>query len=258
MGDGINDAPALKIADVSLAVDEAVDVARDAADIILLQRSLHIIVDGIAQGRIVFADTVKYIKSTLSANFGNFYSVAISSLFIDYLPILPLQILTLNLISDFPMISISTDTVAFEDIQRPQKYDFKDIALLTTILGIVSSIFDFITFRLFYAISPAVLQTNRFIVSVFTELWLIYSIRTSRFFLRAPAPSYQLIILTALAGIIALLTPFTQLGRQALDFIRPTNQNLATIFTIVVCYFVTTEVVKLIYYKTMGNNSYSK
>jgi len=112
---------------VSLAVDSAADIAREAADIILLQKNLEVIIEGIRGGRAVFANSVKYLKATLASNFGNFYAIAISSLFISFLPMLPIQILLLNLLSDFPMISIATDNVDAAELTRPKKYEVREI-----------------------------------------------------------------------------------------------------------------------------------
>ena len=142
LGDGINDAPALKVAGVSLVVPNASDIARETADIILLKNDLNVIVKGIKEGRKIFANSNKYIKATLAANFGNFYAVAIAFLIIDFLPMLPLQILLLNLLSDFPMIAIATDNVDKEELLSPKKYEVKDIIIITTILGVLISIFE--------------------------------------------------------------------------------------------------------------------
>ena len=149
LGDGINDAPALKVAGVSLVVANASDIAREAADIVLLKNDLNVIVEGIKEGRTIFANSSKYIKATLASNFGNFYAVAIASLIIDFLPMLPLQILLLNLLSDFPMIAIATDRVDKEELLSPKKYQVKNIIIVATIFGILKSVFEFIFFAMF-------------------------------------------------------------------------------------------------------------
>lgn len=249
MGDGINDAPALKIAHVSMAVDTAADIARDAADIILLQKSLRVIVDGIHEGRIVFANMIKYIKSTLAANFGHFYSLAIVSLFIDFLPMLPSQLLLVSLLTDFPLIAISTDTVSFNDINKPKKYDLKDIALVTMLLGIIVMIADFIIFRLFYTGTPAVLQTNWFICSVLIELSFFYSIRTTGWFYKAPFPSLPVMTLSCLVACITVILPFSALGQNFLHFTPPSMHDLALIGIIVIGYFIVTDIVKVLFYR---------
>ncbi|MHB8807774.1 MAG: cation-translocating P-type ATPase, partial [Anaerolineaceae bacterium] len=146
LGEGINDAPALKSAHVSLVVESASDIARETADIILLKQDLGVIIKGIYEGRKAFHNTVNYIRATLLSNFGNFYAVAFASLIIPYLPMLPVQLLTLNLLSDFPMFSISTDNVSEKDLQNPKNYNTREIILIASLLGVVSTLFDFIIF----------------------------------------------------------------------------------------------------------------
>ena len=248
LGEGINDAPALKIANVAIVVQSAADIARDAADVVLLKKSLEVIVDGIREGRKIFANITKYIKVTLASNFGNFFAVATASLLLDFLPMLAVQILLLNLLSDFPMIAIATDTVDLDELKRPKGYNVRAIVLLATLLGIISTIFDFMFFGLFYRTSPGMLQTNWFIGSILTELVLIFSVRTKFFFLKAKLPSLILTGLAGTAAFIAIILPFTYFGREVFSFVRPQIHHLWLIFALVVGYFVTTESVKLIYY----------
>jgi P-type Mg2+ transporter len=249
LGEGINDAPALKIANVAIVVQGATDVARESADILLLKRSLKVVVDGIKEGRAIFANTSKYIRATLSSNFGNFYTVAIASLFIDFLPLLPIQILLINLLTDFPMIAVATDNVDSEELARPRNYDIKEIALVGTLLGVVSSIFDFMFFILFYKISPGVLQTNWFMGSVLTELLFLFSIRTKLSIFKAKPPSFILLGLSALAFVTAIILPFIPIGQTVFSFITPTPFDLLRIIGIALAYFVVTEVVKVWYYR---------
>lgn len=255
LGDGINDAPALKIANVSLVVEGATDVAKDAADIILLKKSLQVIIEGITQGRETFANTSKYIRATLSSNFGNFYTVSIASLFINFLPLLPLQILLINLLTDFPMIAVATDNVDVEELKAPRTYDIKEIALLGTILGAVSTFFDFLFFALFYRISPQVLQTNWFIGSVITELLFLFSIRTKLPIFKSKPPSSILIILSLVAFLTTIVLPFTYVGHTVFSFITPSFQHVSLIILIAFTYFVITETVKVLYFRyTKINN----
>ena len=253
LGEGINDAPALKAAGVSLVVPSASGIAREAADIALLDNDLGVIVDGIHEGRAVFTNTIKYLKSTLGSNFGNFYAVAIGSLLISFLPMLPLQILLLNLLSDFPMIAIATDNVDAQDVKKPLKYNVRDVVIISTILGIVSSVFDFMFFGLFYLISPAVLQTNWFIGSILTELAFTYSVRTRLPFYAASRPSTIIMVLTAIGAIVTVVIPFTAIGINVFKFTPPTAGHLSIIFTLVVLYFACTEIVKHFYYKYAQN-----
>jgi len=163
LGEGINDAPALKIANVSLVVESASDIARETYDIILLKHDLGVIIDGIVEGRKAFAKTVTYIRATILSNFGNFFAITFASFIIPYLPMLPVQILTVNLLSDFPMISISTDNVSIKDLKNPKNYNTKDIIIIALLLGIVSTLFDFIIFGIFQLFGEGILQTSWFV-----------------------------------------------------------------------------------------------
>jgi len=249
LGEGINDAPALKISNVAMVVQSASDVAREASDIVLLDRSLSVIIDGIHEGRAVFANTSKYITTTLSANFGNFFAVAIVSLIIDYLPMLPLQILLVNLLSDFPMIAVATDTVDTSEVNVPRKYNLKGMAAFSLILGITSTFFDFVFFAVFKNSGAPVLQTTWFIGSVLTELVFIYSTRTKKFFLKSKLPSWSLMVLTIIAMEITVFVPYTNIGHNVFKFITPSNIQIMEVIGIVVMYFITTESVKLLYYR---------
>ncbi len=256
LGEGINDAPALKRADVAIVVNDAADVARHAADIILLRKSLHVVVEGIAEGRMVFANTMKYIRATLSSNVGNFYAIAIASLFIDVLPLLPIQILLVNLLTDFPMILIATDKVDPRDLAKPNGYHVRDIAAIALVLGLVSALFDFITFGAFLHAGSGVLQTNWFIVSVLTELLFLFSVRTSGFFFKS-RPSLALLGLSALAFVLAIVLPYSAMGEHLFHFMAPRPQHLLWIMMIVLGYFATTEIVKLLFIRNVKPRSNS-
>ena len=249
MGDGINDAPALKLANVALAVNTASDITRDASDIILLNPSLNVIIDGIKDGRGIFNNMVKYLKITLISNFGNFFAVVVATFLIPFLPMLPVQILLLNLLTDSPMIAIALDAVDKNELQRPRAYNIKEIIKMSVIFGLISTVFDLIFFFLFFKESPAVLQTNWFIGSTLTELILIYSIRTKLPFYKAVGPSKTLMSFTVLPVIIALILPFTHWGKEIFKFIAPTKEHLLLIFVVMLSYFVITEISKLVYYK---------
>ncbi len=251
LGEGINDAPALKMADVGIVVADASDIARDAADIVLLKKSLTVIVEGIHEGREIFANTVKYIKTTLISNFGNFYAIAVASLLIPYLPMLPVQILLLNLLSDFPMIAIATDTVDAEELRRPRSYNVKEIVLLAVVLGTVSTVFDFVFFAIFRSLGSGSLQTNWFIGSVLTELVLIFSVRTSRFFIFGKRPAAVLSLLCVVAFVVAIVLPFIPLTQRAFSFIRPRFSDILLLLAIVGTYFMVNEILKVIYYRYM-------
>ena len=254
LGDGINDAPALKIANVAIVVDGAADIAIEVSDIILLKQNLQVIVGGIEEGRKTFINTVKYIKSTLASNFGNFYAIAFASLLLDFLPMLPIQILLVNLLSDFPMISVATDTVEDEELQSPRTYNVRSITLIAIILGITSTFFDFIMFGAFYKLGPKILQTNWFMGSILTELLLIFSIRTMKpFFKASKAPSKTIFALTFIAAFLTITIPFTAVGRNIFGFIKPSFAQFYTVLIITGIYFATTETVKLLYVRFLDH-----
>jgi len=188
------------------------------------------------------------IKTTLASNFGNFYTVAISSLFITFLPLLPLQILLINLLTDFPMIAVAMDNVDKNDLKKPKNYDIKEIALFATVMGGVSSFFDFLFFFSFFKISPQVLQTNWFIGSVITELLFLFSVRTRLSIFKASFPAPILLGLSAVALLTTLILPFTLIGKQVFQFITPSISNLSLILLITLTYFVVSEIVKMMYY----------
>ena len=244
LGEGINDAPALKAAHVSMVVQSAADVARETADIVLLKNDLRVIVDGIRMGRETHANTLKYIRATLVSNFGNFYAVAIGSLFISFLPMLPKQLLLLNLLTDFPMMAIAFDRVSAQEVARPQRYDFRSLYIIFVTLGLVSTVFDFIYFALFYRISPEVLQTNWFIASVITELLLMASIRSMLPIEKAGWPAPLVVIISAVALVITLALPMIPWTAAFFEFTRPTLAHLGLIMSLAVLYLVISELVK--------------
>jgi Mg2+-importing ATPase len=244
LGEGINDAPALKAAHVSMVVQSAADVARETADIVLLQNDLRVIVDGIRFGRETHANTMKYIRATLISNFGNFYAVAIGSLFISFLPMLPKQLLLLNLLSDFPMMAIAFDRVSAQEVEQPQRYDLHALYIIFVTMGLVSTVFDFICFGLFYRISPAVLQTNWFIASVLTEILLMLSIRSLSPITKAGWPAPSIMILSVVAIVLAVALPMIPATAAFFEFQTPTMAHLGIILGIAFAYLIVTELVK--------------
>lgn len=253
LGEGINDSPALKASGVSIVVDKASDVSREVADIILLEPDLKSIIDGIELGRKTFINVTNYIKATLASNFGNFYAMAFVTLIIDYLPMLPVQILLVNLLSDFPMISIATDNVDQEDIKNPKKSSIKDILLMATVLGLISTIFDFVFFSIFRSEGEKSLQTYWFIGSILTELILIYSIRTKKWLFKVKnMPSSSIIFLTIIAALATIFIPFTTLGTQLFQFIVPSFDKLLLVLLVLIGYLISTELAKRMYIKYLS------
>jgi len=249
LGEGINDAPALKAANVALAVDHASDVARETADIILMRKDLNVIVDGIRQGRAVFTNIVKYVKYTLIGNFGNFIAVAVVSLLIDELPMLPIQILLVNLLTDLPLISVAADTVDPDEVRLPRRFNLREIAFIAVFLGMVSSFFDFAFFALNRREGLPEVRMLWFLFSVATEILLIYSIRTRKPFWKAVPPPSLMTVLSAATIAVALGLVFLPFGQHAFSFPAPSVRQLGIVAGMALAYLGATESVKLAYVK---------
>ena len=227
-----------------MVVQSASDVARETADIVLTKSDLHVIIDGIRLGRETHANTLKYIRATLVSNFGNFYAVAIGSLFITFLPMLPKQLLLLNLLSDFPMMAIAFDRVSKAEIAKPQKFDFRSLYIIFITLGLVSTVFDFMWFALFFKDAPAVLQTNWFIASVITEILLLVSIRSLLPIQKAGWPAPIIIWLSSFAFIATLALPTIPYTARLFSFTPPSAAHLILIVSLAFVYLLTSELVK--------------
>jgi Mg2+-importing ATPase len=210
MGDGINDAPALHTADVGISVDTAVDVAKDAADFVLLRKDLTILRQGIDEGRMTFANTLKYILTTISANFGNMFSMAVASVFLPFLPLLASQILLNNFLSDIPAATIASDNVDPEWVARPRRWDTVFIRNYMVLFGLVSSVFDFLTFGVLlwlFQAAPEEFRTGWFIESLLTELVIALVVRTRGPFWRS-RPGTLLLASTAAVIAVTLALPY--------------------------------------------------
>ncbi|MGB8357002.1 MAG: magnesium-translocating P-type ATPase [Bacteroidales bacterium] len=250
MGDGINDASALHAADVGISVDSAVDVAKDAADIVLLEKGLDVLVQGVREGRITFANTLKYVFMATSANFGNMFSMAGVSLFLQFLPLLPKQILLTNLLTDFPEMTIATDNVDNEMVNYPRRWDIKAIRKFMITFGIVSSVFDYLTFGLLLLILHATqvqFRTGWFLESVISASMIVLVIRSRKPFFRSQ-PGKYLLIATLSIFAVTLALPFTPLA-AIFGFGPLPIHFLLLIGVIVLFYIFTAEVVKKIFYK---------
>jgi P-type Mg2+ transporter len=214
MGDGINDASALHAADVGISVETAVDVAKNAADLVLLEHSLEVLVNGVKAGRTTFANTLKYVFMATSANFGNMFSMAGASLFLPFLPLLPKQVLLTNLLTDFPEMTIATDSVDPELVDQPRRWNIKFIRQFMIVFGLLSSLFDYLTFGiliLFLHASPAQFRSGWFIESVCSAAMVVLVIRTRRTVWRS-MPSRPLLIATLACVAAAVALPFTPFG----------------------------------------------
>jgi Mg2+-importing ATPase len=218
LGDGINDGPALKAADVGISVDSAVDIAKESADIILLEKSLAVLDEGVLEGRKVFGNITKYIKMGASSNFGNMFSVLGASVFLPFLPMAPIQVLTNNLLYDFSQTTIPTDNVDAEYLAVPRRWDIGNILKFVLMIGPISSIFDYVTyFTMLYVFDawdkPALFQTGWFVESLLSQTLIIHIIRTSRIPFFESRASVALIATSLIIGTIGIAIPFTWLGR---------------------------------------------
>lgn len=253
LGEGINDAPALKAAHLAIAVDSAADISREAADIILLKKDLKVLIEGIRNGRNIFSNINKYIKTTISSNFGNFYSIALISLFLPFLPMLPTQILLVNLLSDFPLIAVVSDRVDIDELKKPKLYRLNKFIPLIFLLAFVSSFFDFAFFGIFHKADPAQLQTLWFMISILTEIVLIFSVRSHRFFLKARGPSFILMFMALTTVLITIFLPFPPLSQETFRFAPPSFSSILIVIFLAFNYFSVSEVVKLIYFHYKKN-----
>ncbi len=254
MGDGINDTPSMKVADVSISVENAVDIAKDTADIILLRNDLKVLEEGVLEGRKTYANTMKYVFTTTSANFGNMFSMAGLSLFLPFLPLLPTQILLNNFLSDFPAMAIATDDVDAELIEKPRRWNIRFIRNFMIIFGLVSSIFDYMTFGLMLLIlhaAPDQVRTAWFIESLMTELVVALVVRTRKPFYRSKPGKYFLYI-TGIIAIITVVIPYLPL-HELFEFTPLPLWLLLAVLGITFLYMLTTEVAKRIFYMFSGD-----
>jgi Mg2+-importing ATPase len=251
LGDGINDAPSMKTADVGISVDNAVDVAKESADIILCQKSLRVLEEGVLEGRKTFGNTMKYIMMSTSSNFGNMFSVAGGSLFVPFLPMLPIQILLNNMLYDFSQSAIPTDNVDQEYVEKPKRWDVSFIRKFMMFLGPISSIFDFLTFfvmlLVFNATAP-LFQTAWFIESLVTQTFVIFVIRTRKTPFYKSKPSKLLLFSSLCIVGFASLLPFTPLG-ALFGFVEPPPAFFIVLAVLTCAYLMLVEIVKTWFYK---------
>ena len=249
MGDGINDAPALHAADVGISVDTAVEVAKDAADFVLLRKDLGILREGIDEGRMTFANTLKYVLTTISANFGNMFSMAVASLFLPFLPLLASQILLNNFLSDIPAAAIAGDRVDPDSVAGPHRWDTVFIRDYMVLFGLLSSVFDLLTFGVLlwvFQAAPAEFRTGWFIESLLTELVIALVVRTRRPFWRS-RPGRLLLGSTVAMVALTLVLPYLK-PMALFDFVPLPASLMLAMIGLTLAYVAAVEVAKRFFY----------
>jgi Mg2+-importing ATPase len=257
MGDGINDASALHAADVGISVANAVDVAKEAADIVLLEKDLAVLEKGVREGRVTFANTLKYIFMATSANFGNMFSMAGASLFLPFLPLLPTQILLTNLLTDLPEMTIATDSVDADAIEQPRRWDIHFIRRFMVVFGIVSSLFDYLTFGVLILLlhaTPAQFRTGWFIESVVSASLIVLVVRTRKPFFKS-RPGKYLLLATFLVVALTLVLPLTPVAR-VFEFTPLPLKFVPLLAVIVALYVFCAELTKAWFYKRESKNAH--
>ena len=252
MGDGINDAPALRAADVGISVDTAVDIAKESADVILLEKSLMVLEEGVLEGRKVFANIIKYVRMGASSNFGNMFSVLGASAFLPFVPMLPIQVLTNNLLYDFSQVPIPTDNVDPEQIARPRPWAMDEIKRFILFIGPISSIFDYTTYFImlyvFNCWDPArasLFQTGWFVESLMTQTLIIHVIRTNKIPFLQSMPSVPLILTSAMIMLCGMWLPHSPLG-PSLGFTELPLLYWPLLLLTLGCYVALTQTVKMV------------
>jgi Mg2+-importing ATPase len=251
LGDGVNDAPALRAADVGVAVDSGTDVAKEAADVVILQKSLMILSGGIIEGRTIFANVTKYLLNTMSANLGNMLTLATSSAFLRFLPLLPSQILLTNFLSDVPLLTIAADRVDSELLQRPRRWRFGVIGRFMLIFGLLSAVFDLLLIGALltaWGANIALFRSAWFVESACSEMIVTFAIRTHLPWYRS-RPAGWLLTASIAAAALAFLLPYTRIGATYFGFVPLPPGVIALVITILGGYFLGAEAAKRFFFR---------
>jgi Mg2+-importing ATPase len=254
MGDGINDAPAMKEADVAISVDSAVDIAKESADIVLLKKDLNVLVDGVVEGRKIFCNIIKYVKMTLSSNIGNILSVLFASVFLPFLPMLPVQMLLLNVLYDLSQISIPWDNVDKEYLKTQKKWDIYSIKRFVLSIGPISSICDILLFIIMYKYlkwGETLFRSGWFIASMFTQTLIIHLIRTEKKPIVESNVSINVLFATTVSMLASIIIPYTSVG-WSLNLVAVPLYYYLWLLLIIVLYVALVQLVKKLYIKRYG------
>lgn len=259
MGDGVNDAPSLSSADVGISVNTATSIAKEASDIIILKQSLKVVYDGVIEGRQVYGNIIKYMKMALSADFGDVFSIMIASIFIPFLPLLPIQMLLQDFIYDFSQIGIPYDNVDSEFLLKPKKWDTKGISRFMKVMGITSSVIDVISFIIFWFLlkynsvdKQTYFQTAWFVTCLTTELMIIYNVRTAKKPFIESNASLKLNLLMLLSFILTIITPIVLCKISTFHFVILPIQYYIYLVGLIILYFVIVSIIKKVYIKKYG------
>lgn len=258
LGDGINDALALRQADVGISVDNAVDIAKETADIILMKKDLMVLEEGVIEGRRTFGNIIKYIKMAASGNFGNMISVIIASVLLPFLPMLPVQILAQNLLSDFAQMGMPFDNVDKEYLEKPRRWETGSIKSFMAYMGPLSSIFDVMLFAVMWwaiganttELSP-LFQGGWFVFGTVSQILVIYAIRTAKIPFLQSTPSLPLLLSTSIVVVVALTIGFTDLA-IGLDMARLPLAFVPWLVAILAAYVLSAQLIKAVYVRRYG------